>query len=123
MLERFYYQEIKAGWPSSDYGVKLIVHSPGGNTAKWSDAIKLNLTYCVSKEFKSRYEEVVNKMALAAKEWQESAGVIFIHKPEHDLNCTASNKSVLFDVRPVDVNRQYLARAFFQIILENREIY
>ena len=39
--------------------------------------------------------------------------VDFIHVPAQDAGCDASNANVLFDVRPVDVDGEYLARAFF----------
>src|SRR5213075_1563217 len=39
--------------------------------------------------------------------------VDFIHVAAQDSNCTATNTAVVFDVRPVNVNGQYLARSFF----------
>jgi hypothetical protein len=41
------------------------------------------------------------------------ADVAFVHVASQDATCTASNPNVVFDVRPVNVNGQYLARAFF----------
>jgi hypothetical protein len=41
------------------------------------------------------------------------ANVNFVYVPAQDANCTASNANVVFDVNPVNVNGQYLARAFF----------
>jgi len=113
MLKAFYDREIVKEWPSSDYGVKLIVDAPGGNIASWDNIDKVNLTYCVSTKFSSRHSNVVKQMQLATKDWESNANVKFVYDPSHDSNCIPSNSSVIFDVRPVNVNGSYLARAFF----------
>lgn len=104
-LREFYEQHVRSG--------QLIIHRNGSVDAKWSDTQKLNLTYCVSTAFGSRYGTVVQAMADAAGAWEAAANVDFIHVSSQDSNCTASNNNVLFDVRPVNVYGQYLARAFF----------
>jgi len=92
----------------------LIVNRINSADDRWDDAQKLNLTYCVGKtQFGSRYDRVVTTMAAAASNWQAVANIRLIHKPEHDGNCTASNTSVVFDVRPVNSGGKYTARAFF----------
>jgi serine protease len=91
----------------------LIVGSSGGQIWKWGNTEKYQLTYCVSPKFGNRYNKVVNAMKKATKAWQASADVRFRHVPAQDANCDASNTNVLFDVSPVDVQGQYVARAFF----------
>jgi hypothetical protein len=39
--------------------------------------------------------------------------VRFVHVSSLDGSCNASTQGVVFDVRPVEVNGEYLARAFF----------
>ncbi len=90
----------------------LIVHREGGSDAKWSDAQRMNLTYCVSTSFGTRYQTAISAMADAAAAWEAVIPVKYIHVSAQDSNCTASNQNVLFDVRPTS-SGSYLARAFF----------
>lgn len=92
----------------------LIIEQVGGADVRWSEAQKLNLTYCVSSAgFGDRYAEVVEAMSLAAGAWEKAAQVDFIHKSAQDGSCTAANGNVLFDVRPAPAFAGYHARAFF----------
>ena len=96
------------------YGAdKLIVHSPGGVDAVWSEEQKLNLTYCVSDNFGEFKDDVIAALEAATDNaWETAANVNFIHVPEEDAACDASNENVVFDVGLV-FNQPYLARAFF----------
>lgn len=84
-----------------------------GGVDIWTSARKKQLTYCVSDSFGTRKPAVVASMQAAARAWQEAADVDFIRVAAQDAACTASNQNVVFDVRPVDVNGEYFARAFF----------
>jgi hypothetical protein len=103
-LQRFYEENVRDG--------ALIVHQANGADAVWSASQKLNLTYCVSTTFGSRYDEVVSAMASAAGAWESAANVKYIHSAAEDGACNSSNKNVVFDVRPTN-SGQYLARSFF----------
>ena len=104
-LREFYQEYVQKG--------ALIVDRSGGADDKWSDAQKLNLTYCVSTTFGNNYNAVVTAMAQATAAWKAATNVNFVYLSAEDTSCTASNSNVLFDVRPINVNGQYLARAFF----------
>jgi hypothetical protein len=104
-LQQFYVDYVQHGG--------LIVHQSGGADAKWDAATALNITYCVSSNFGSRYNTVVQAMNTATGAWEGAANVNFVHLSQHDSACTASQKGVIFDVRPVNVGGEYLARAFF----------
>ena len=52
-------------------------------------------------------------MANATGEWAAATNIRYVYVPAQDGACTVSNNSVLFDVRPVNVNGSYLARSFF----------
>ncbi len=104
-------EELRAQGASQVRG--LIVNQENGVDTVWNSLEKLRLTYCVSKTFGSRYDQVVADMKAAGDAWEAVADVNMIHVPEQDNTCTASNQNVVFDVRPVNVNGQYLARAFF----------
>jgi hypothetical protein len=52
-------------------------------------------------------------MEEATGAWEAVSLVDFVHVAAEDTRCSASNASVVFDVRPVNVGGQYLARAFF----------
>lgn len=92
---------------------RLTVNQVDGQDTVWNSTDKQLLTYCVSKGFGSRYSNVVDDMKAAGEAWEVVADVDLVHVPVEDDNCTATNPNVIFDVRPVNVNGQYLARAFF----------
>jgi hypothetical protein len=90
----------------------LIVQNVDGRDAKWDDVAKLQVTYCVSGAFGGNQAAVAAAMASAASAWEAVANVHFGHVEAEDVNCTADNTNVVFDVNPVDHN-QYFARSFF----------
>lgn len=106
------YRELEAFYAQYVQGGSLAIYTSGGADVKWSDAQKLNLTYCVSTTFGTNYNAVVSAMNSATAAWEAVANVNFIHSSNQDSNCTASNNNVVFDVRPVS-GGGYLARAFF----------
>jgi serine protease len=108
--EKLLYQQ----WLSMYGGAELIVNTSGGVDTKWNDTQKLNLTYCISNNFAGNKAAVVTAFAGATEQgWETMGNVNFVYVPAQDATCTASNTNVVFDVRPVNVNGQYLARAFF----------
>jgi len=105
------FEQASSGLGTSQDG--LIIFSSGGRDAKWGPNKALNLTYCVSTAFGSRYGQVVAAMNLAAASWESTgARINFIHASSEDRNCNASNNNVLFDVSPANANSRYYARAF-----------
>ena len=119
-LREFYEKEISVAWKSTAFGVELseaspalIADSPQGKIVAWDSITRRNLTYCVSTGFGDRYNTVVSAMAEAAKAWESVSDVKFRHSPWLDPLCNEKTMDVIFDVRPVNVNGQYLARAFF----------
>ena len=113
-LQEFFETRIKEDFqPATGGPMKLTVHQVNGQDAVWNSMEKQQLTYCVSTTFSSHYNQMVADMQVATGAWEQVANVDFIHVGGQDANCTASNSSVTFDVRPVNVNGQYLARAFF----------
>jgi serine protease len=91
----------------------LIVNRVGGADDKWNDTVKLNLTYCISNNFGSNKNAVITAFQQATDAaWETMGNVNFVYVSSQDGNCTASNSSVVFDVRPVS-GQPYLARAFF----------
>jgi hypothetical protein len=111
-LREFFETRIQRD-PSEVVKGGLIVHQVGGQDAVWSALQKKQLTYCVSSAFGTRHAAVVSDMQAATQAWEQAADVDFIHVASQDAGCTASNQNVVFDVRPVNVNGDYLARAFF----------
>ena len=107
-LREFYDQNVKPVQQA-----RLIIHQVSGMDAKWSQQQKDRLSYCVSRSFGPRYDRVVRDMEDATREWEKAAAVDFVHDAAQDDNCTAANAAVVFDVRPVNVDGEYLARAFF----------
>jgi hypothetical protein len=113
LLEEFFVNNVQNKPPSASDPVELIVHQVGGLDAVWSSALQHALTYCVSTSFGSRHTNAVAAMENATSAWEAVADVDFIHLSSEDGRCTAANPAVVFDVRPVQANGQYLARAFF----------
>jgi hypothetical protein len=107
-LREFFERNVKPPQPT-----RLIVHQISGMDAVWNRENKEKLTFCVSRQFGDQHEKVVRDLEDATRAWEQAAAVDFIHQAGQDGNCTASNSAVVFDVRPVDVNEAYLARAFF----------
>lgn len=105
-LRQFYEENVRPG--------ALLILTRSGVDAAWSGTQALNLTYCVSTAaFGSNYDKVVEAMNRAAVAWENVAHVSFIHDSGQDSNCTASNNTVLFDVRLAPTSATYGARAFF----------
>ena len=104
-LREFYEMNVREG--------QLIVNRIGSADDKWNATQKLNLTYCVSNSFGANKAAVVSAMAGATAAWKAVADIAFVYVPAQDASCTASNNNVMFDVNPVNVNGQYLARSFF----------
>ena len=100
-------------WETQQQGA-LIINRVGQNDDRWTDAQKLNLTYCVSDNFGSNKAAVVAALKEATETvgWETMAAVNFVYVPAEDANCTKANTNILFPVRMVS-NQPYLARAFF----------
>ena len=84
-----------------------------GGVDVWDSARRKQLSYCVSDDFGERKPAVLADMQAATLVWEEAADVDFIHVAAQDANCDEDNAGVEFDVRPVDVDGAYFARAFF----------
>lgn len=84
-----------------------------GGVDIWTSARRKQLSYCVSDGFGARKPAVLTDMQAAAQAWEAAADIDFIHVAAQDAACDANNPNVEFDVRPIDVDGQYLARAFF----------
>lgn len=91
----------------------LTINQVNGQDTAWNSVEKRQLTYCVSTTFGQNYDAMVADIKAAADAWEAVSAVDYIHVAGEDASCSASNPNVLFDVRPVNVNGQYLARAFF----------
>ncbi len=115
LLREFFEQEIQQERQpvSLQSPSKLIVNRDNGADTIWNNSKKQNISYCVSKSFGTNYNKVIAAIAAAGQAWSRVADIKYVHKPNQDNNCSSSNQQVVFDVRPVNVNGQYLARAFF----------
>ena len=115
-LLEFFETKVKqaAVAPSIRRQVELAVGHVGGLDLAWNQSLQGQIAYCVSRsEFGTRYDAVVRDMAAATASWEKVAAVDFRHDAGQDGTCGAATTSVIFDVRPVDVGGEYLARAFF----------
>lgn len=108
-LKEFYDDKIKA----SPNQASFIMNQVSGMDDRWNQQQKKSLSYCVSDTFGSHKAAVIQAMAEATAEWEKWAAIHYIHDATQDGNCGPNNTAVVFDVNPVNVNGQYLARAFF----------
>ena len=111
LLQEFF-EAIQEDIDGTAHG-KLVLNLVNGVDDVWTSAKKRHLTYCISSAFGARKQQVATDMDAATGAWEQAANVDFVHLPAEDANCTANNQNVVFDVRPVDVDGEYLARAFF----------
>jgi serine protease len=111
-LKEFYDLNIAAAAPPPRR-TELAVLNINGQDAVWNSTQKKQLTYCVSSTFGSRQAKVAADIDAAGKAWAQCANVAFTHVASQDGHCDASDASVVFDVRRVNVDGEYLARSFF----------
>jgi len=106
---------LEEAWHAIYGSAELIVNTSNGADTVWNATQKLNLTYCVSNNFGATNKAKVIEALRQATDlgWETRGNVNFVYVPAQDASCTASNNNVVFDVNPVNVNGQYLARAFF----------
>jgi len=108
-MDQLYEEYVKAYQQA--FGLS-IVDNVNGVDIVWGSVQKLQLTYCISNSFGARKPVVVQAMSDAALAWEGAANVRFLYVPVEDVNCSASNANVLFDVEPTS-GQVYLARSFF----------
>jgi hypothetical protein len=96
-----YVSRIQAG----DDGVaqteqSSIVDQVNGVDDIWRNDQQMNLTYCVSNTFGTSKARVVSEMAQAVAAWHQVVRAKFTYLPAQDANCTGTNTSVAFAVKP-----------------------
>ncbi len=92
---------------------KLLAVSENGKIVRWQPGMVLS--YCVLKSTfadASNYELVRNNMQRAVWDWEAACGVKFEHRADLDESPT-NTPDVLFPVREVNANGQFIAAAFF----------
>lgn len=86
-----------------------------GRILRWQDG--LTLTYCVLKNtfpVAGQYQTMVDNMKAATADWSKTCGVTFEHKVALDTSAgVAVPAGVLFAVRGINANGQFIASAFF----------
>ena len=93
-VERYWAENLQPGALTVD------LLSTGARNV-WSEANKLDISYCIDKNGFSttRYDEVKVAMRAAAAAWERYAMVNFVYKGDQDSNCaTNSNSNVKFEV-------------------------
>lgn len=86
----------------------------GGKIVRWDPS--LTLTYCVLRNTFGSDEEynlVVKNMKAATGEWEATCGVRFQHVETLDTSSSLAPAGVLFPVRKIDSNGQFIAAGFF----------
>lgn len=108
-----FYDERVARPETATHQQGLAIYNLNNQDVRWTATQAQNLTYCVSKKFGTHYAAVVAAMTAAGSAWSAVANVRFVHDATKDSRCGPSTSGVVFDVNPVNVGGQYLARAFF----------
>ncbi|MBM2621799.1 hypothetical protein JIG36_40475 [Actinoplanes sp. LDG1-06] len=98
----------------------LIGISRGKKLIRWAPDVVLR--YCVIRSSfpqQDQYEKARDSVAAAAAAWEGVCGITFQYMPEHDGHPDPStpaneiNPSLVFSVRYVDAQGQFIAAAFF----------
>lgn len=113
LLREFWERNVQNAPQPSEAGSPEFIVIAGGLDQLWNTTERQNLSYCVSTSFGSLYPTMVADMAGAAAAWEAVADLDFVHIASEDGRCDASNQSVMFDVRPINVQGEFLAIAFF----------
>lgn len=100
---------------------RLLAVSENGKIVRWKPGTVLS--FCVLKSTfgdQNKYETVRNNMLAATWNWEETCGVKFEHRADLDDSPTNTPAGVLFTVREVNANGQFIAAAFFPNEPHNR---
>jgi hypothetical protein len=85
-----------------------------GKLLRWAPGTVLS--YCVLEQTFPRrdwYEEVVENVALATSDWEETCGVKFQYRGDVDGSSSLRPPEVLFPVRLINAGGAFIAAAFF----------
>lgn len=103
-----------ANIPSHEQRSALVAVTMNGKLVRWKPGTILS--YCVLKQTFANdddYNLVVANMKQATWDWEKVCGVKFEYKPELDQSTTTKPAGVLFPVRAIDAQGQFIAAAFF----------
>ena len=86
--------------PYGSTGRRATVNVVGGQDDLWSTSQAGNLTYCITNNFGSDKQRMINEMAQATADLEAVGNFNFVYDSSQDGNCTGSNPNVVFAVRP-----------------------
>jgi hypothetical protein len=92
----------------------LVAVTQGGKIVRWKPG--LVLSYRVVKNTfadVNKFNLVVDAMKKATKDWQDTCGITFQHRPDLDAAPGVGAAGALFAVREIDANGDFIASAFF----------
>ena len=99
----------------------LVAVTSNGKIVRWKPGMVLS--YCVLRNTFSTpadYDLVVTNMKQATWAWESTCGIKFEHRSELDESPTTKPQGVLFTVRAIDAQGQFIAAAFFPTDPVNR---
>ena len=93
----------------------LIAMTSGGKVVRWKPGAIL--TYRVARDSfggnAAHYQLVVDSMAAATREWEQTCGVNFEHRASLDTKPGVGAEGLLFVVKQFDAQGKFIASAFF----------
>jgi hypothetical protein len=114
-------ERVGAGSPMATFqAASLVAVAPGGQIVRWRPGKTLN--YCVLRTTfpgDQQYQRVVDDIATATRAWQDTCGVEFAHMPQFDAHPDPASEpgtiapELVFTVRYIDAQGQFIASAFF----------
>ncbi|HLO55542.1 MAG TPA: M57 family metalloprotease [Saprospiraceae bacterium] len=121
--EELYYYSLKRIQKPNDSNVgsgNLTLGTDlSGNPAKWPSGTTIKYTIMRNSfEPKSNYDLVVKEMINATNDWMKVCNIKFEHVPEHDnteFDLESNSEDIIFIVRQLNVNADFIAKAFFPI--------
>lgn len=111
---------LGAGEITEDEPARLVGITVNNKLVRWKPGTVLS--YCVRKNTfsDSHYQMVRENMARATAAWEEICGIKFQYRQDLDENPNPSLDEVLFTVREIDAQGQFIAAAFFPNDPRNR---
>lgn len=114
-------ERVGAASPTTSFqAASLVAVAPGGQIVRWRPG--KTLTYCVLRgtfPSEAQYQRVVDDLAAATKAWQDACGVEFAHQLQFDAHPDPTSEpgtidpNLVFTVRYIDAQGQFIASAFF----------
>ena len=98
------YDAYRTAMTTGEQVSQSLVSHMNGKDQIWPQAVRRDLTFCVSDAFGAFKPQIVNAMTGAAADWVNASGgrIRHVYVPAQDAACTNTNTAVVFNVVPMN---------------------